>query len=108
MLVTPPDLKLDKVEAFIKVVEESHPDMVALFTQGQCYNFHLILKQVFPKAEGYWSHREGHCYTKIGRCYYDIRGKIGYLPVDLFKMSQKDHENAAEWAKNETRRLSMG
>lgn len=70
---------------------------------GQCYNFFLILRTIFPNASAYYD--GNHIYTKIDNKFYDIRGKhhkIKYLkPLD-FKCPHKPHR----WAKSDTRKLS--
>ena len=99
--------KRESVENLISVIRNSHPDMVILYTQGQCYNFHLILKQVFPSAVPFHSVNEGHIYTKLFDRFYDIRGRIAYPPRDLKEMSKDEQDDAATWGDNETRRLSL-
>lgn len=58
----------------IKTIRDSHPDMVKIFTQGSCYHFYLILKEIFPSAQPYYD--MNHVITKIGSKFYDITGEV--------------------------------
>lgn len=61
--------------AFIALLRASDPVfMKNLYLNGGCYHLFKILKAVFPDAECWWSPREQHVYTKIGKRFYDIRG----------------------------------
>lgn len=62
-------------ENLIKQIRESFYNSVSVYTEGSCYRFHLILKEVFPDAEPWHCIKERHTYTKIGDYFYDIRGK---------------------------------
>lgn len=64
---------------FISAIRNSHPDMVKLYTEGQCYNFALIVRTIRPKAVIRYSHLEGHVYIEVGGRIYDIHG---VLPFD--------------------------
>lgn len=91
----------------IEAIRNSHPDMQKLYMEGQCYNFHLIIKSLFPEAECYYNQIEGHILTRLGGEYYDIRGMMeelpeGYEPFD--KTGITDHPS--NWGKRDTRRLT--
>lgn len=62
------------VEQFIATIRDSFEDSVKVYTQGSCYEFYLILKQVFPEAIPYYD--ENHFITRIGDKYYDITGEV--------------------------------
>jgi hypothetical protein len=93
----------------IKAIRESHPDMVYLYTQGQCYNFHLILKQIYINETyvvPYYSIREGHVYSKIGLHFYDIKGRAAIVPEDLTELEELGLSDAPEnWGARDKRRL---
>lgn len=77
----------DEILTFIRLIRESHPDMVNIFTRGSCWNFYKILKNRFPTAVAYYE--VGHIITKIGDRFYDITGEIlelekEYLPFHGF------------------------
>lgn len=42
--------------------------------EGRCYQLSLLLRHLYPDAEIWYNHKEGHVYTKIDRFFYDIRG----------------------------------
>ncbi len=63
----------ERVLTIIKAIRESFGGSVAIYTQGNCYQFYEILKAIFPEAEAYES---GHVFTKIDGQFYDIRGKL--------------------------------
>ena len=65
---------MDKVELFISVIRDSFVGSQQVYTEGSCFHFYLILKEVFPDAECYFD--EDHAITKIGDDFYDITGKI--------------------------------
>jgi len=65
---------MNKIEKFIESIRNSFEDSIKVYTQGSCYEFYLILKQVFPKAIAYYN--EDHVITRIGNKYYDITGEV--------------------------------
>jgi len=48
------DLVNKSVLNFIRLIRESHPIMVKIFTQGSCMNFHYILAEKFHTAIPYY------------------------------------------------------
>ena len=46
-----------------------------MYTRGGCFEFYNILRSVFPDAEPFYDHHEGHVYTKIDGKFYDITGQ---------------------------------
>jgi len=65
---------MKEVLEFIKLIRGSHTKMTAIFTEGSCYNFYLILKNKFPTAVAYYD--SNHIITKIGDKFYDISGEV--------------------------------
>lgn len=65
----------NQVEKFLARLKDSHPDMEILYTTGGCFHLYLILRIFWPHAIPWYDYREGHVYTEIDGCYYDIRGK---------------------------------
>lgn len=54
-----------------------------MFTNGSCYKFYLILKEIYPDAVAYYD--SDHIITKIGSMYYDIEGiaaKGRHIPLN--------------------------
>lgn len=84
---------MNKVEKFIVRVRALGSCIEDLCLYGNCFRFHLLLKNVWPKAKPYYN--DGHVITKIGNNYYDVKGKIsgkGY-----WKMERYEQINAYEW-----------
>lgn len=65
---------MDKVESFIARIRDSFIGSQQVYTEGSCYHFYLILKEVFPDAEPWYD--EDHVVTKIGDHFYDITGEV--------------------------------
>lgn len=73
----------EKVLKFIETIRDSFNDSIKVYTQGSCYKFYLILKEVFPEAICYYD--INHVITKIGNSYYDITGEVekgNHFPVE--------------------------
>jgi hypothetical protein len=94
---------------FISAIRNSHPDMVRLYSEGQCYNFALIIRSIRPEAEIRYAYVEGHVYTEVGGRLYDIRGvkpnpahKYTHIPYLEHRRGHKPHR----WGRGDTRRLS--
>lgn len=71
-----------KILRFIASIRNSFPESVKTYTQGCCFGFHLILKEVFPDATAYYN--SDHVITKVDDKFYDITGEVtgeGYLPM---------------------------
>ena len=62
------------VEKFISTIRDSFTGSQQVYTEGSCYHFYLILKEVFPEAEIYFD--ENHVITKIENKFYDITGEV--------------------------------
>lgn len=74
----------DGIISFVRSVRESFPDAVEVYTNGSCYRFYEILKNVYPTAVPYYNIVAGHVISKIGSRYYDITGEVspeGYFPM---------------------------
>ena len=82
---------------FIATIRDSFEGSVEVYTQGSCYKFYLILKEVFPEAIAYYD--VNHVITKIGDEFYDITGIVkceNHVPMhDNFpdsKLYEKEHK----------------
>lgn len=62
------------VENFISTIRDSFIGSQQVYTEGSCYHFYLILKEVFKDAEPYFD--EDHIVTKINNKFYDITGEV--------------------------------
>lgn len=63
------------IENFISKIRDSFVGSQHVYTNGSCYHFYLILKEVFPKAEAWYDGE--HVVTKIDGKFYDITGEVG-------------------------------
>ena len=62
------------IEKFISRVRDSFIGSQQVYTEGSCYHFYLILKEVFPDAECIYDGE--HVLTRLdGKC-YDITGLV--------------------------------
>lgn len=92
---------------FIAALRTSWVDMEYLFTNGQCYNFALIVRSIRPQAVVHYDQVEGHVYVEVGGRLYDIRGVLPLpahrypgIPVLDHKRGHKPHR----WGPSDTRR----
>lgn len=76
-------MRSTNVESFIAKVRDSFIGSQQVYTEGSCYHFYLILKEVFPDAEPWYDNE--HIVTKIGDKFYDITGEIRRDELDMFK-----------------------
>lgn len=96
----------DAILQVITAIRESHPDMVELYTRGQCYNFYKILAAVFPQAECYYDPIDGHVITKLGTRYYDITGEVIVVRPETGPIAEVGSSDSPElWGGRDTRRL---
>lgn len=85
-------------ETIIRLLNESVPFAESTFTRGGCFHLYLMLLEVFPEAEPYYSFVEGHVYTKIGVGFYDIKGKHRNPDVIPMKSEPNLLKLAYRWA----------
>ena len=67
---------------FIAAVRDSYPSAKDVYLNGGCYNFFVILRNVFPESKAYYN--GNHIATMINNKLYDITGTISkknYLPI---------------------------
>ena len=91
------------VERAMAALRDGHPDMVRLFTEGQCFTLFQAVRAIWPQAEALHSMKEGHGYFSLDGGSYDIRGRLFRLPPDLKPLR---HRAPHRWARWEHRRLS--
>lgn len=76
-------MRSTNVESFIAKVRDSFIGSQQVYTEGSCYHFYLILKEVFPDAEPWYDNE--HIVTKIGDKFYDITGEVRKDELDMVK-----------------------
>lgn len=67
------------IEGFIATIRDSFIGSQQVYTEGSCYHFYLILKQVFPDAKPFYD--LNHVITEIDGKYYDITGEVRKDPA---------------------------
>ena len=78
------------VEKFISVIRDSFIGSQEVYTEGSCYHFYLILKQVFPNAIAWYDHNHDHIITEIDNKFYDITGEV-LKNSNLLKFEELPH-----------------
>lgn len=78
--------------------------MLELYTNGQCYSFHLILRSVYKDAQAYYN--GWHVYTKIDDKFYDIQGVYLGNTEGLYKLDYGNSHKPHRWGKGDRRRLA--
>lgn len=76
-------MKSANVESFIAKIRDSFIGSQQVYTEGSCYHFYLILKEVFHNAEPWYDNE--HIVTKIDNKFYDITGEVRKDELDMFK-----------------------
>jgi len=84
-----------RIEVFIARIREAHPQMVNIFTRGSCFDFHLILQEVWPEALAFYDIKNGHVLTEIGGVLYDIRGDVSHR--EHGKLVRLPHPDYQPW-----------
>lgn len=92
------------LERATAVLRDGHPDMVRLFTEGQCFTLFHAVRSIWPQAEALYSMSESHVYIGLDGRIYDIRGRHFRLPSDLKPLH---HRAPHRWARWDQRRLSQ-
>jgi hypothetical protein len=69
------------------------------FTQGKCYQLHLMLKTLYPNAIAWYEPIAGHVYTEINGFFYDIRGTHKEIPAAAYLLASEPRilAQAADW-----------
>lgn len=98
---------MQQVLKLIEAIRSSHPDMVKLYTEGQCYQFYLILRSQWPDAKAYYSRIEGHVYTMIDFELYDIRGRWIVHPKDLELLDHNTSYPPYRWGRGDQRQFVL-
>ena len=75
-----------RVSSFIKTIRDSFEGSINVYTEGSCYQFYRILKEVFPESVAFYDGY--HVITEIEGRYYDITGEIinptGYINMETY------------------------
>jgi hypothetical protein len=104
MTLPPADQQLLRA---IEAIRSAHPDMERLFTNGQCYAFHLFIRALRPAAEAWYSRIEGHVYSCLDGRLYDIRGERLVPPADVAPLCHRMGDRPHRWGLRDTRRFVL-
>lgn len=63
-----------KILRIIKRIRESLKDSVKVYTQGNCVQFAVILKEIYPQGTIMWN--EDHAIFELNSRYYDVTGEV--------------------------------
>ena len=88
----------EKIIELISTIGNSFGGSEIVYTQGSCYQFYKILKQVYPDAKPY--HNGNHVITKIDEVYYDINGVYVEGLYNYILMTEDDEKDAESWIYN--------
>ena len=83
---------------FISTIGNSFGGSEIVYTQGSCYQFYKIRKQIYQSAEPY--HNDNHVITKIHEVYYDINGVYVEDLSNYVPMTKDDEKDAESWIYN--------
>jgi hypothetical protein len=71
-----------------------------IYTNGSCYEFFKILRNLYPEAELWYDYVEGHVYTKIDKFWYDIRGIHYKVSDNCVPHNNRDGHRPYRWVAN--------
>lgn len=83
----------------LKTVFPPQVDVSFVGKNGKCYQVALLLRQVWPSAQIYYSRVEGHVYTLIDGLFYDIDGICLDPPVDIELLDHRCGHRPHRWHK---------
>lgn len=79
----------------IHAIRTSDAYISYIYLNGGCYQFHLVLKSIFPDATPYINPTKDHIATQIGDALYDITGRV----TDSFApLTPEDHTLCENWS----------
>ena len=80
---------------FIWTIQGSFPDAVKVYSEGGCWEFHKILRMVFPAAIPFYD--GNHVTTLIEGKFYDITGEVSEWSPKVFSLEDQQGLRADEW-----------
>lgn len=89
---------------FIDLIRKSDRYIEAIYTEGGCYQFHLILKGIFPSAVPLINIKKDHVVSKIDHKLYDIRGVV---TGEYFELSKDDFKLVRKWSFHRNKLISI-
>jgi hypothetical protein len=65
----------NRILRFINLMKDGQPNIVRYYTEGECYRFACILRELFPGGTIWYAQVPGHMYYYYQGAWYDIRGR---------------------------------
>lgn len=91
------------VAGAVDAIHRLAPDMRHRCLHGDCYRFHLFLKEMFPDAVPYMNRERDHVVTRIGDGFYDATGRVGSVygkaATRYHEMDAKEVAVAGKWGR---------
>jgi hypothetical protein len=84
------------IHQFIRAIRKTDQYIYHIYTQGGCYQFHLLLKKLFPESEPCINHTNDHVVTLYKGKLYDINGENRSGNFRLMTVSER--RMAAKWS----------
>lgn len=97
------ELRLSKINNFISILRESHPDIEKIFMNGGCYEFYRLLRCIESTIEPWGT--DNHVFGRLGdilidiRGFHDIKSQSGYPLINEPRIL----ESAKSWKKENFR-----
>lgn len=90
--------EINKVLKFIDALRNSDFFIEHLYLNGSCYQFHRLLKELYPDAEPFINEGKNHIITRIDGLYYDITGIVNHKKYSHLDQDQDDFKKVQEWS----------
>ena len=86
-----------KILDFINNLRVTDRYIKYIYLNGGCYQFHLLLKKIYPSAVAYISDHKNHIVTKYRGKFYDIMGIVDN--VDGYtKLTEEEKRIVENWS----------
>jgi hypothetical protein len=89
----------------INALRESDKYIETIYMNGGCYQFHLMLKKIYPDAIAVINEDKNHVGTLVNGDIYDINGVIDW---SFRAMDDDDIAIAETWSFHENQLISLG
>ncbi len=96
--------KRKAVDDIIALIRTHTAYAVERYTNGDCYQFHLLLKRHFPEAEPWYDRVDGHVLSCLHGALWDITGMRWTVPkapphvVPWAQLEEWIQNDAMNWA----------
>jgi len=94
------------ISTFIKIIRNTDVYIKDIYISGGCYQFYLLLKQIYPGCKPYINKEKDHIITKYYDKFYDITGEVS--GDNFTSLSQVDYELVNQWSFAKNKALSIG